>query len=515
MKKLLLTILIFSALQIQAQHKWTFDTGEVPDKPVEEFRFLAFFINQAVANNVYATNDLLKGQTVGRLFGGNTTSTGQNTAYFEQRLIPFVIYQPKLLDGRAILRMAFEIDYTWGDVSYGAGGNFGGAISGDQVNIQTQNIELEFIPMKGMAINLGLQRLFDSPYNAYRTLVGTMLNTGYRLNYWGSDAVGISVRFDRDYDRIKGGYYQLYENNINQNDDVALWELIYERDITPTWRQGFSAWYVYDRANGEGGVSVLGQGLNSNLNAYNGVYRFPLGSNPYKADIFWFGTYGNMNPEYTLGRFSLNGYFVANVGEVKSEQAGTYKKAADIFGYSANFRTGYRFGQTYQDRVEVDLTYASGDDNGLTDKEYSGVITGNMWGSPGGLNIASGAYLLYPHGNVVNRYIAAVSDISNLGLGQIGGTINIYKSFIPHKLSAKVGAAMAQSLVEPAGGGKTIGTEINGMIRFQPAVFMDIELHAAYLMLGDFYDSSVVNGGNSIKPDNAYTVFAVFKWLMF
>lgn len=517
MKKIIKILLFISSItfaQIDAG-SWNYDENKVPTTYPKEFQFMAFFISQGVSNNVFATNDLLKGQTVGRLFGGNTTTTGQNSNYFEQRIIPFLIYQPKLLNGKALLRMSFEIDWTWGDASYGAGGNFGSAISADQVNLQTQNVELELIPFKNFYINLGLQRLYDTPYNPYRTLAGTMFKTGYRLMYWGTDGVGISAIYEMDYQRIKAGYYQLYENNINQNDDVALWELNYEMDVTKEWRQGLTAYYIYDRGNGEGGVSVLGQGLNSNLAAYNGVYRFPLGANSYKADVIWLGTHGNYNPEFNMGRWTLNGFFMANLGEVQTEQGGTYKKAADIFGYSANIRTGYKYGQTADDNIMLDVFYASGDDNDLDDKEYSGVLTGNNWGSPGAIMISSGAYLLYPHGNVVNRYVAAVSDLSNMGLGQIGGTLNFSKSFIPNKMTGKVGVAAAQSLVEPTGGGKMIGSEVNAMIGYKPAVYMDVELHAAYLWLGDFYDSKQTNGGVDVKPDNPFTVFVVFKWLMF
>jgi len=94
------------------------------DLPLEhdrEFQFLAFFINQGVSSNFYPKNDLLKGQVIGRLFGQNSTntSTENQTFYFEQRLLPFFIYQPKLFDGKAILRASFEIDWTWGDVAYG------------------------------------------------------------------------------------------------------------------------------------------------------------------------------------------------------------------------------------------------------------------------------------------------------------------------------------------------------------------------------------------------------------
>ena len=515
MKKFCVLILL-TTFSLFAQNKWNFDGMKLPETYPQEFQALAFFISQGVVSNFYADNDLLKGQIVGRLFSANTTTTGSQAFYFEQRLLPFFIYQPKLLDGRAILRASFEIDWTWGDASYGVGGNFGSAFSADQVNIQTQNVELELIPAKGWTVNLGLQRLFDTPYNPYRTMLGTMLNTGYRLSYWGSDGVGISVRNDNDWYRWKAGYYQLYENNVQQNDDVTLWEGIIDFDITPTWRQGLSLWYVNDRANGEGGVSILGQGLNSLLNDYNGVAKFDFQGKPYKADIFWLGTYGNYNAEFNLGRWSLNTFAVANIGTASTEiTSDNFEKAVDIFGVSANLRGGYKYGQTLDDIITADLVFATGDNNGIKDGKFNGVITGNTWGSPGAIFVSTGAYLLYPHANVVNRYISAVPDLSNMGLGQFGGTMNFSHSFIPNKMMGKIGIAAAVSQVEPAGGGSFIGFEINAKLAYNPAVFMNIELHAAYLSLGNFYDSKIVNGGNDKRPNNPFTLFTTFKWLMF
>ena len=46
-------------------------------------------------------------------------------------------------------------------------------------------------------------------------------------------------------------------------------------------------------------------------------------------------------------------------------------------------------------------------------------------------------------------------------------------------------------------------------------VFMDLELHAAYLWLGDFYDHPEVNGNKMERPMNPWTVFATFKWISF
>jgi hypothetical protein len=48
---------------------------------------------------------------------------------------------------------------------------------------------------------MGLQRMFDNPSNAYRTLFDELTNTGYRLMYWGTDATGINVRYDGDFQK--------------------------------------------------------------------------------------------------------------------------------------------------------------------------------------------------------------------------------------------------------------------------------------------------------------------------
>jgi hypothetical protein len=157
----------------------------------------------------------------------------------------------------------------------------------------------------------------------------------------------------------------------------------------------------------------------------------------------------------------------------------------------------------------------------LGDGKYSGVITGNQWGAPGAIFISSGAYILMPHGNVVNRYTPAVMDISNMGYGMTAVTLNASKGIIPHRLNAKIGGAFAMSNVQPKGGGNIIGTEINGNVAYNFGPYLSLELHGAYMMLGDFYDSkqssygSAVNGGLDSRPVNPWTAFLVLKWLMF
>jgi hypothetical protein len=514
----LLALLLLSGLPAIAQqegayHKF-FDRG-VPERQNREFQFLAYFLNQAVSSNVYPENDFLKGQIIGRMFGLNSTRTSDSlrSFYVEQRFLPFFIYQPKLFDGKVILRASFEIDWTWGDVAYGTGGNFGAGFSADQVNIQTQNVELEFVPAKGWYVNLGLMRLFDTPYDPYRTYFDRMTNTGYRLAYWGSDAAGLTVRRQTDRWMLKGGFYQLYENSIEQDDDVALTELSGQVSLNRLWNLGASAYWVRDRANGEGGPSILGQGLTSVLASYNGVYRFPLGADPYRADVVWLGGFFGRNEELWWDQWGLTGFVNANLGNVRQRRNGEWRKTVDVLGVAANLKATWRHGQTPQDAIALDLLFASGDD-GIADGTYSGVLTGNNWGSPGAILISSGSYLLLPHGNVVNRFVAAVNDISNNGYGLTAATLGLGKAFIPNRWYGKAGLAAGVSNVELARGA-VIGTELNGMTGVQLGPFMNLEAHGAWLKLGDLYDNPVINGGSSTRPPYPWTAFLVFKWLMF
>ena len=170
----------------------------------------------------------------------------------------------------------------------------------------------------------------------------------------------------------------------------------------------------------------------------------------------------------------------------------------------------------------MDVIFASGDDNALNDKTYNGVLTGNTWGSPGSVFIGSGSYLLFPHGNVVNRYTPVVADLSNMGYGITGAVFNASRDILPYKMQVKMGAATGFSNAKPAGGGLYMGTEVNGKLSWTFGPFMSLELHAAYMMLGDFFDSSDtrygsdVNGvDNDSRPADPWTAFVVYKWLLF
>jgi hypothetical protein len=502
-----------------------------------QFRFLAYFFSRAEVTDVSPTNDLLQGRVVGRLFGPNTTTTTQGPSWLaEQRLIPFFVFEPKILDRIARLRASFEINWTWGDTSYGVGANFGGAFSGRQINIETQNVEIELTIARRWFLNIGLQRLWDNIRDPYRSFLSTLSLTSERLAFWGSDAVGVSLHGSAWGQAFRFGAYDLYHNKVQDDDHVLLFEALTDRDLRDGWHLGGSVRYLRDTSGGAGGVSVLGQGPDSDLADYNGAFRFPLMGQKYHAHLAWVGLDTSFNPEFTAGPFGLSAFAVASLGQVSTQQPdGTYLKVADVTGLAFDARAGWRYGDTRNDVVTGEVLYTTGDANGISDGRYTGVITGNTYGAPGAPFISTGAYLLFPHSNVVNRFYSAVSDLSNQGYGVAAGIVNAAYDLVRNVLTLKLGVAAASSNIAPPQGGHFIGVEGNAMLSWRIRVFFYAELHAAYLHLGDFYDSpkeqpagamsmmpaaaalttqSTSTGGGGRPPD-PWTTFVDLKWLMF
>ena len=519
MKKLIipLSLLICLSSILTSQTRADFQEEKELANP-KEFKFIGYYLMRYELVNYAPTNDFFKGQVVGRLFGGNTTRTmDDNFARFgEQRFLAMLTYSPRLFDGWAKIRMSFELDWTLGTGNYSAGGNFGGAFGADAVNMQTQNLFIEFNPNKKLYINAGLLRLYDNIRVPFYTGTDDLINTGYRLALFGSDASGISGHyFFKSNQRIKAGAYQLYENNVDHDDDVILYELDYEYDVDIFNSIGFNLWYLNDdgssqNGGGEGGVSILGQGLNSGLTNYNGVANFDFGSETYNADIYWLGTHFHGNPLLHQGRFGYNGFILKNFGKAVSES-----HDVTIDGYAANLRTAYKYGKNLHDFVSLDLMFTTGDTANIRDGKYTGVLTGNNWTSPGAVWFSHGCYLLLPHGDVVNRFNAAVVDIQNMGLGLAAVVLKGSYDITPYKLRATSVIATAISPITPYGGGNIIGTEVNAGLVYSPRVFMDLELHAAYLKLGDFFDSEQVNGGLKNRPVDPWKIIFSIKWIMF
>jgi hypothetical protein len=74
---------------------------------------------------------------------------------------------------------------------------------------------------------------------------------------------------------------------------------------------------------------------------------------------------------------------------------------------------------------------------------------------------------------------------------------------------------VAFSPIAPFGGGNTIGYEGNAKLGYDLGAFLTVEAHAAYLALGNYYDSRLVNGDQANRPTNPWIGFICLKWLIF
>ncbi len=494
------------------------DDLRLQDPVQKEFQFIGYSFTRMTGTNVTPTNDILQGQVIGRLFGPNSTNTvPQTSSYFEQRFVPMFIYKPSILDGYATFRGLFKIDYTWGDQAYGVGNNRGGAINGGQINLQTLLANVDIKPEDSdWNVVIGMQRLFDNVRDPNINSLQTAQTSGYKLSFWGTQAVGASLFYDLSpVTKSRFSYFQLWENEISKNDDVTLWMFDVDSRVAPLLEIGGSLWYVWDRGKNAGGISVLGQGLASALAEYNGATRikFPGISQKYEADLGWIGGHAAYNRDFLAGRIWTDAFVVANIGVI--DTVGTGKgKAANLFGVTANASISYKYGMTANDKISLEGLYTSGDDNGASDGTVNSVITGNVYGSPVGIYSAHRALLLFPDPQVVNRYYSVVHDISNMGLGVTGAFLNLSKDFIPNRLSGKLGVASAISNVTPAGGGSYMGTEVNVEFKYNLKVFLTLGVSAGYAILGNFFDAPSATYSNT-RPKDPWVIFTTLSWLMF
>ncbi|MHC1738291.1 MAG: hypothetical protein AB9882_09805 [Ignavibacteriaceae bacterium] len=514
---LLITAVLLSPVLVGQEYNDK-DLKRIEDAKAPEFKFIGYWFSRATASNIAPTNELLRGQIIGRLFGQNTTNTHAKTSsYFEQRFVPMMIYTPQILDGVATFRSLFKVDMTWGDAAYGTGGNVGGGINAGQVNLQTLLANVEIRPRDAnWNLVVGLQRIFDNVRDPNIAALSTAQTSSYKLSYWGTQGTGLSMYYNpTPTTMMKFGYYQLFENIIQMNDDVSLWMFDHESRVTPLLEVGTDFWFVWDRGKNSGGISILGQGLNSQLAEYNGAVRLNLPTKNYEANIIWAGAHFSYNRDFLAGRWWGDGYVMSNLGTIDTvstdASTGNY---ANIFGVAANGMVAYKYGQTANDKISIEGLFTTGDENLANDGTLNSVITGNIWGSPTGIYSSHKALLLFPDPQVVNRYYSAVHDISNQGLGVTAGFLSFSKDFMPNKLFARVGVASAISNVEPVGGSSYMGTEINAEIKYNIKVFLTLGVSAGYLKLGGFYDSPNVTY-DRMRPKDPWVIFTSLSWLMF
>jgi len=103
-----------------------------------------------------------------------------------------------------------EIDMEWGDDSADAGRNDGGGVGGDQINLETKNVYLEFM-------------VPDTPVKATLGLQGVTLHKGWFI----SDDVS-AARFDMNFDPVSITTYWAGAAGLNADPDSSddVWHIV-------------------------------------------------------------------------------------------------------------------------------------------------------------------------------------------------------------------------------------------------------------------------------------------------
>jgi hypothetical protein len=104
-----------------------------------------------------------------------------------------------------------EIDMEWGDGAAGVGRNTGGGLGGDQINLETKNVYLEFM-------------VPDTPVKATLGLQGITLHKGWFI----SDDIG-AARFDMNFDPVSITAYWAGAGGLEANDNSSSddnWQIV-------------------------------------------------------------------------------------------------------------------------------------------------------------------------------------------------------------------------------------------------------------------------------------------------
>ncbi|MED5371379.1 MAG: hypothetical protein VX899_10225 [Myxococcota bacterium] len=447
-------------------------------EPDNGFSFLGLVQTRATMTDIATDNPFYNGQLVGQLGGSNSTvvlGEGPPAMYTEFRTNGFFGYAPPILDGKVKLNAGWEVDFSFGDLSYGTGGNTGGGFGADQVNLQTRRLNVVVKPSDWLQITLGQQFMNDGVYDPNTSGGDALFRSGGGLMFFGSEAAGITLHGTHNNDyapvvRWRAGAFTLTENGAAVQDDVGL--LMADLQWHPIWATtvGFHAWHLRDRSAGNGGA--FGVGPTSALAELQGAARLDLRDDgedtapDVNADITWLVADAGYNVGLHQGPFGVRGLAAWNLGRMYVTGKPDVGISGQLFDVEARFR--YTRGQGSVVRLEG--LWVSADD--ADESRYTGIITGNSYGIVGSVYTTHGCVLLFQDLFSINRMTPVNFDISGQGQGMRAVTGSVGYDPIPDRLTVQVGGGRAVREGSSA-------TEVNVRVIGEPFLFFNVGVTAA------------------------------------
>lgn len=230
--------------------------------------------------------------------------------YFEQRLR--LGYTAKF-DDRLKLVTKFELDYAYyGNSSYDVGGNGGGALGADGVNLETKWVYLDYTdPASAINAKVGMQEYIDG-------FEGALI--------W-ADAAGVMLARPFGATNVSAGYFRLFDEGEVLGDATANLLAIDASYQLAEGRKVGAAYYLVSDDRAAETVTVHTVGANANL---------------------------------ALGAATLNGYALYQFGDLGD--------GVDIEAFAANAGAKLPLGPG---TLRAEFCYGSGDGNPADDKAES------------------------------------------------------------------------------------------------------------------------------------------------
>jgi hypothetical protein len=449
-----------------------------------EFSLVNYWLTRATFTNIYPGSPFaIPGATLGPIGSpsGHLPATSKekddksgsetiNNNYAELRWIPIMTYTPNFFDGNVSFRAQFEIDTLWGLSRNRAAENRGGAFNADQVNIQTKNAFVHWKITPKLSTNIGIQGFYDSIYDPFDTPATYLLNSGYKVMFYGTDATGISF-YSKYFGLSKLSYTVVVTGKEGQKyDDVQFATFDQAFEIFPAFRLGFSYWYLLDQSKGiQDLYTLVAEGGPSSSLHMGFVGNQPFNLESANGFMNWFGVNYHYNINFFTSRWASNGYIMINKGRyentnilhpkvnnVEITKIGQGPKNpskvwfVEVDGLTANLEIQYQYGPRANptsaplggDKITFEYLYTQGDKDPNDDK-YTGAFTMNYYGLPGATWVSHKALILFPFGESISHFAGAMTDISNQGYGTRMFIFAFYRDVIPNKLNIKVGYARA------------------------------------------------------------------------
>jgi hypothetical protein len=380
----------------------------------------------------------------------------------------------------------FELDYAfWGNSSYVAKRNGGGALGADTINLETKNVYFDInSPTLATNAKIGMQPVDDA----------------FKGIFVSADMAGLLLTHDYKKASASVGYFRWNDTSGQVNTFKAL-----GRDARNMWL--FDGKYNISDATKVGLAYYYVDANNVNIKNANGTDVAP---NTQLIENLTAHTTG-VNFQTNIGPVTLDGFAIYQFGHNKSNNEAFFNTPntpdgpKDRHAFAANLGARAKVGVG---TLRSEFLYVSGDDN-QNHSSHGFYTPANFGGSESGF-WNNEMIILGRDKNAMTNDSAIVYDANNKDQGVYFGSVGYDYPFTKaFSASANAGfAAVAKTNANSPTSNNYLGTEINAEGNYKFSESVTFSARGGYVFLGGYYHKVALNGAGvpGESPDNPWDV---------